>query len=190
MSDEFAWLDIEPGVYTGLESRAPSMRKHPLGSDRVWECDGEYIWFRRHKANPATLERHNRFVENGDYVHVETQDDVEVWELQESSIFKRKKTINLSDLDNYNVRRQAALAACRRDWKTFSDIMEYLRQRIREHFGAHTAQAELVYTETYMAVMAAISMRNGPSPQEVNQEMIALFQKRQGNQDKIITIGR
>lgn len=188
-TDEFAWLDIQPGAVGVGQKRIARVKDHPLGDDKAWFCDGEYIWLRRAKANPATLERHERFVANGDYVHVETQDGVEVWELQESSPFKSKKTINLTEMDNYNVRRQAALAACRRDWQNFVDIMTYARERISANFGAHHAQAELVYTETYMAVMAAIAMRNGPSPQEVNNEVMALMQRKQVHKDKIITIG-
>lgn len=188
--DEFGWLDVTPTVG---QKRIDAVKNHPLGEDKAWFCDGEFIWLRRAKANPATLERHDRFVANGDYKHVETQDGVEVWELQESSPFKstrgKGREINISQMDNYNVRRQAALAACRYDWEAFRDIMSYLRDRIRGNYGAHQAQAELVYTETYMAVMAAIAMRNGPSPGMINNELLALEARKGEQRDKIITVG-
>lgn len=192
---EFDWLDVQPGQHTGLEQRAPRMR---LGehkdTDRVWYSDGHYVWFRRAEANPATLERHKRFLAAGDYKHIETQDGVEIYELQDSSQFKKKpQQIDIAGLNTYNVRRQAVLAACRRDWKAFRDIMSYLRERIvsyyfdPEHPGANNF-AETMYAEQYMAVMASIDMRHGPSPQEINKELHALAGGKP-NKQKLITIG-
>lgn len=189
--DEFGWLDVRPGTQGVGQGRIERMKAHPLGDDKAWFCDGDYIWLRRSKANPATLERHDRFVANGDYAHVETQGDVEVWELQDQSQFKRRggKEINLSQMDEYNIRRLAARQACKRDWPAFNEIMTYLRDRIRGNYGAHSAQADIVWTETYAAVMAAIAMRNGPTPPEVNNELLALMQRTGETRDRIITLG-
>lgn len=190
---ETSWLDLQPGTTTGLEQRAKIMREGAMkGKDRIWWCDGDYVWFRRAKSNPATLQRHDRFVAGGDYKHVETQGDVEIYELQQKSPFKTK-TIDIGEMNDYNVRRQAALAACRRDFQTFFEIMTYLRERIgiRHRSPGKTDMtpfAENVYAETYMAVMESIKMRRGPSPDEINRELAALSQKKAGK-GKIINIG-
>ena len=188
---ESDWLSDNVGKIVGEKKRAPSMQKR-LGAeakDRVWACDGKYIWFRRKKSNPHTLQRHNAFISKGDYVHVDTQDDVEIYELQESSAFK-KREVNLGEMNFYNVRRQAALAACRHDYQTFEEIMVYLKESIDAYHGANVQGAQGQYAETYMSVMAAIAMRNGPSPAHVNQQLLVLAKKRAKTRDKIISVGR
>ena len=198
MEDEFSWLDgVEPGSFTGLDRRAEVMRPGESGredgKDRVWHCDGEYIWFRRKSANPATLERHNRFVADGDYKHVETQGDVEIWQLQPKSVFKSKhrkgRQLDISQLDMYNLRRQAALAACRRDWLAFKDVMTFVRERINAKHVMNPSAAEAEYAEQYMGVMLSIEQRDGPAPGEINRELLALQQKSGDLKGRVITIG-
>jgi len=187
---EFSWLDDLQPVFTGLESRTEMMRDNAqLGKDRIWWCDGEYLWFRRAKSNPATLDRHNKFVADGDYVHVETQGEVEVWQLRPQSQFATsgKKQFDISQMDTYNVRRQAALAACRRDWGAFKDIMTFLRERITAMHGANIAGGEMEYADAYMAVIASVTQRNGPSGGEINNELLALAQK-SGDNKRMISI--
>lgn len=189
IKDEFAWLDARPKL-TGLEKRAPIMRPGEQdGKDRVWWTDGEYVWFRRSKSNPATLERHEKFIAAGDYKHVETQGDVEIWELQTSSPFKRSKQIDIGSMDLYNLRRQAALAACRRDWQAFLDIMSYLKERIMQKHGAAAGRGEIEYAEQYTGVMLSIEQRNGPSAGEINQQVFALRQRKGEDRNRLITIG-
>lgn len=200
MSGDFDWLDAQPAKHTGLEKKGSIMRPgEQLGADRVWFTDGTTVWFRRAASNPATLERHERFLKTGDYKHIETQDGVEVYELQDNSPFKIKtnKQVDISVLDNYNVRRQAVLAACRRDWKAFKEIMSYLRERINmSHLdmrgGMNTPLAENIFAEQYLAAMNSIEQRNGPSPGEINKELASLAQKENGGRlsgAKNITIG-
>jgi hypothetical protein len=197
-ASEFDWLDDIGNDFTGLEQRASVMRAaEQLGKDRIWFTDGEYIWFRRNKANPATLERHNKFVASGDYKHIETQDDIEVYQLQDSSQFKVQtgRQVDIGVMDNYNVRRQAVLAACKRDWKAFRDIMSYLRERLNNRHqnpkqpGVVTPLAENIYAEMYLAVLEAINQRNGPSAGEINKELMAELQKTHSDHHKIITFG-
>lgn len=185
-ADEFAWLDTK---YTGLDSRAQVMRDGGQdGKDRVWWCDGEYIWFRRDKSNPETLKRHDKFVADGDYRFVETQNDVEVWQLQPQSVFASKKQIDIGSMDVYNVRRQASLAACRRDWLAFRDIMTFLRERVNVLHGANVAGAEMEYAEQYMAVICSIEQRDGPAVGEINRELHALADRRGENKSRMISI--
>ena len=195
MDDEFSWLDVRPAVPSGLENRGDGIMREAgqEGKDRIWYCDGEYIWFRRSKSNPATLERHNKFVGDGDYRHIETQGDVEIYQLQPQSQFKSDvvagKQIDIAQMDNYNVRRQAALAACRRDWQAFHDIMTFLRERINAVHGANRAGAEMQYAEMYMAVISSVEQRNGPGAGEINRELVALMHKDPISRRRMITIG-
>lgn len=200
--NEFAWLEadsVEQKI-TGLDNRAQIMRRGAQeGKDRIWWTDGDYIWFRRSKSNPATLERHNRFMSLGDYEYVETQGDVEIYAVRQQSQFAIKegaRQVDIGAMDNYNVRRQAVLAACKRDWKAFRDITMYLRERINKanesphHPGMATPLAENIYAEQYMAIMASIEQRNGPSPGEINQELLRLLGNTAQARQRIITFGQ
>ena len=201
MTDEFDWLDVRPALHSGLENRGESIMREggQEGKDRIWWCDGEYIWFRRSKSNPETLKRHNKFVEDGDYKHVETQGDVEIYQLQPQSIFKSDviagKQIDIAQMNNYNLRRQAALAACRRDWQAFRDIMTFLRERINainscdKTPGQTTPLAENIYAENYVAVMNSIEQRDGPGAGEINRELLSMSQNKNENIHKMISIG-
>ena len=194
MTEEFAWLDVRPAVHSGLENRADIMRPNAQdGKDRIWWTDGEYLWFRRSKSNPATLQRHNKFTEDGDYQYIETQGDVEIYQLRPQSQFKSEKVagkqIDIARMSNYDIRRQAALAAVRRDWQAFHDIMTFLRERINAVHGANLAGAEMYYAEAYMAVMASIQQRAGPSANEINKELRALMGKDPISRRRMISIG-
>lgn len=195
MNDEFSWLDVQPSVHSGLENRGEGIMREggQEGKDRIWWTDGEYLWFRRGKSNPATLQRHNKFVEDGDYQFVETQGDVEIWQLRPQSQFKSDsgsgRQIDIAQMNNYNIRRQAALAACRRDWQAFHDIMTFLRERINATHGANLAGAEMYYAEAYMAVMASIEQRVGPSANEINKELRLLMGKDPISRRRLISIG-
>lgn len=188
-----SWLDlpdssrIEAGSKLPREkTRAPSMRKNPLGKSRTWASDGEYVWFRRKQANPATLERHERFLRSGDYAHVGTQDDVEIYKLQPASPFKRKEPLDLRALDMYNVRRQAALSACRRDWAGYVDALEELAGRIKGTYDP--AFAKTMFGEALNAVENSIAIRGGPAKSEIDRELAAVRKRRGEGKDRKILL--
>lgn len=197
MSDD-SWLALpgevekaSPRIRAGKKlknekSRAPSMRKHILGKSRTWACDGEYVYFRRKQANPATLERHEKFLKTGDYIHVETQDDVEVYSLQESSPFKRQTQVNLADVDDSRVRRAAVLAACRRDWPFYVDALEELAGRIKGRF--HPGFAETMWSDALRYIETLIDMRGGPARLERDREIIAVRQRRGAGRGRQIIV--
>jgi hypothetical protein len=208
---EFAWLDVPIDAPVESAAHLPGREKRfdevmragaLLGKDRVWYCDGDYIAFRRAKANPATLERHNRFTATGDYTHIGTSGDVEVYKLNDSSPFKikppepGKRVLDLGEMNWYNVRRQAALAACRRDWETFQNIVAFMREAINRNVGEGTATrwtqafADTMFADTYVALMESIKMRQGPSPGEINRELAALAARKKQNVNRLITVGR
>lgn len=177
LSDE--WLDL-PRVESatklpGEKQRAKRMQ-HGLGKKRVWSSDGEYVYFRRKLSNPATLERHERFLATGNYQHVDTQDDVEIYKLMPNSPFKRAEAIDFGALKFYDARRQTIRAAVRRDWATFIDGLEHLAGGIK---GAYDpAMAKTVYNDLLSYVFVQITMRGGPSQNEVDREVHALRARR------------
>lgn len=181
-----SWLDITPVAKLDNEAnRALTMQQGFLGKNRTWATDGEYIWFRRKQSNPETLQRHNAFVAAGDYQHIETQDDVEVYKLMPQSKFIKHKTLDLAKLKLHDVRRQAILAVCRRDWKTFLDICGYIKEIYTAKY--HTAFADQKYAEDYIMMMSAVKQRHGPSPGEINRELAAILQTR-GDRGRVITL--
>ena len=186
MTDD-AWLDITSGgkKLTRETTRAPNMRKSALGKGRVWASDGEYVYFRRKQSNPETLKRHEAFLKTGDYQHVQTTDDVEIYKLMPSSPFARPQR-DLTTLDNYNVRREATLAACRRDWPTFLDALSELSTRIKSAY--HDAFAKTIYEDNLTAVFLAINMRGGPSQTEIDREVRALRTRRGDDRGRLLVL--
>ena len=183
------WLEL-PRVTAGTKltnerKRAPSMSATPLGKKRVWACDGSHVYFRRKKSNPETLKRHEDFIRRDHYVHVETQDDVEIYALTPASPFKRPQR-DLTEIDVYNLRRETVLAACRRDWCTFIDGLTELSTRIKSRY--HDSFAATVYQENLQAVFLAINMRGGPSQQEIDREVRALRQRRGDNVSRLLVL--
>lgn len=184
MATDTSWLDVSPGKKLPNErKRAPSMSRSLLGKKRVWASDGDFVYFRRKASNPATLQRHEAFLKTGDYQYIETQDDVEVYKLQPSSPFKRPQR-DLTSLDAYNVRREATLAACRRDWATFVDALTELSGRIKGQF--HDAFAKTIYEENLTAVFLAIDMRGGPGRTEIDREVQALRKRRGDSTSRLV----
>jgi hypothetical protein len=182
-------------VQNGFLERTSRGRVATVQAYKHWWTDGEYVWFRRSASNPETLKRNNEFCRTGDYKHVETQGDVEIYQLQPKSPFAVKKSVDIGQMDTYNVRRQAVKAACRRDWKGFRDIMTFLRERINATYVSPnkpgvTPLADNIFAEQYIAVLTAIDMRHGPSPDEINRELMNLAGgPKRMNQSKIISIG-
>jgi hypothetical protein len=177
-------LDIEPAAAPRVESankltnerkRAKSMHKGVLKKGQTWGSDGEFVYFRRKQANPATLERHNRFMANGDYKHIDTQDDVEIYKLQESSPFKRDQA-DLSSLPLNVVRRTAILAACARDWVLFTDALEDLAFKIKNarYTDGQTADANFakqLWQQQLDYVFRLIELRRGPGQFDIDRGM-------------------
>lgn len=182
-----SWLDV-PTVTSGMKlpnetKRFVSMAKKLVGKSRVWACDGSLVAFRRKKANPATLQRHEAFLKTGDYKYLGTSDDVELYQLTESSPFKRPQR-DLTAIDNYNLRREAALAACRREWPLFVDALTELSGRIKGQY--HDAFAKTIYDENLTAIFLAINMRGGPSRTEIDREVQALRSRRGDSVSRVL----
>jgi hypothetical protein len=176
-SDDFSWLErVESATkLTNEHARGKSMTRNMLAKDRVWACDGEYIYLRRKKAHEGTLKRHEDFIARGDYKHIETQDDVEIYKLQSGSPFFRQP-VNLLELGFPQVRRAAIFAACQYDFGLFIDALQELASRLKGAY--HDAQATMIYNECLEYVFRLIEMRGGPNRMIIDREVAALRTRR------------
>lgn len=200
------WLDAAPTVRVESSGKAKkergrfqSMAKKLVGRSRVWACDGEYVAFRRKMSNPATLQRHEQFLKTGDYKHIGTYDDVEVYELQASSPFKREVVDFTEMVPDRNrkgsfqlkwnfsmVRRYAVLAACRRDFGLFVDALQELAGRLKGTY--HEAQATMMYNDELVWIFHLINLRGGPSPVETDQGVQAVRQRRGEDRNRVLML--
>ena len=148
--------------------RAKAMVKSLSGNSRMWLCDGEYVYFRPTRvvngekvtvANPTTLERHKRYLSEGQYTYIETQDDVEIYKVEASSPFARKG-MYLGELSDADVRRQAMLNACKRDWIAYTDCLEEMSGRLKARYDP--GMAARVYNDYLQYIDILIGMRGGP----------------------------
>ena len=176
------------------KARFASMTKALVGRSRVWACDGEYVAFRRKLANPATLERHNRFIQSGDYKFIGNHDGVELFELQAGSPFKRP-TMNLLEMPPDRIRRIAVVAACGRDWGTYVDAISELASRVKGSIysdgkPAQGAFAEDVWKQHIERVFALIALRGGPSHDEMNRGVAAVRMSRGEMRNRVILTPR
>jgi hypothetical protein len=164
-----------------------AVRKGDGESRRVWCCDGRYVAWRPSEAHDATKERHARFLAAGHYKHVETQDDVEIFELLPESPFYRREGLDLYRAGTWECIRQCALAACARDWPLYTDILEEIATRCRS--VGHAGYAEQVFSDHIKMIGLQVQMRGGPTPQECAAGKDNVMRKR-GNRQLIIPARR
>ena len=103
--------------------------------------------------------------------------------------------MDISQLSMYDLRRQAALAACRRDWQAMQDVMTFMRERVNAlnidpNTGAAGALAEKIYADQVAGMMQSIVQRDGPALGEINRELLNLRNKTNPiDRARMITIG-
>lgn len=199
------WLDAptvrveSSGKAKKERGRFQSMAKKLVGRSRVWACDGEYVAFRRKMSNPATLQRHEQFLKTGDYKHIGTYDDVEVYELQASSPFKREVVDFTEMVPDRNrkgsyqlkwnfsmVRRYAVLAACRRDFGLFVDALQELAGRLKGTY--HEAQANMMYQDELVWIFHLINLRGGPGQVEIDHGVQSVRQRRGEDRNRVLML--
>jgi hypothetical protein len=196
------WLDDKPSVrieggakLTGEHKRAPSMAKKLLGKSRVWACDGEYVYFRRKKSNPATLQRHNNFTASGHFKHVMTQDDVEIYHLQEKSPFKREPE-NLTVLTIPMIRRAAVKAAVSRDWGLFVDCISELATKFKsqrwevdgKRISPDDGFVKNMYEEALQYIFLTVWKSGGPLQAEIDAGVQDVRTRRGEATSRLVTL--
>lgn len=196
------WLDDKPSVriesgakLTGERKRAPSMAKKLLGKSRTWACDGEYVYFRRKQANPATLQRHNNFLKSGHFKHIQTQDDIEIYQLQEASPFKREPE-NLTVLTIPMIRRAAVKAGVARDWGLFVDCISELATKFKSQrwevdgkkVSPDDGFVKNMYDEALQYIFLTIWKSGGPLQPEIDAGVQEVRQRRGETVSRLVTL--
>lgn len=160
-ASDFGWL---VGVQAGLKAwdgvRFACMR----GTGRIWACDGEYVACRPKDFHPKTSERHARFLASGHYNHVGTFDDVQVFELLPGSPFRRDNRTLIPGVNLYQDMRECAIAAVKRDWVLYTDILEAVAANIKAKF--HEQAARDLWTDVLGQIEQSIRLRGGPTQAE------------------------
>lgn len=211
-ADEFAWLDdgtdgVKRRLRKAQDAQAPARapraskkmtedkrrfqsmaRGAVMGKDRVWACDGEYVAVRLNAANPATRERHQKFLESGHYEHVETQDDVQVFRLLKGSPFKRHYQFHTGELRDNDLFLMTAKVACTRDWVAYADLLEEAAARIKGRCDAGTAK--VAWDEWLQRLFINIAQRGGPTQSEVDAGLQRIRLQRGVGKGKVIALPR
>jgi hypothetical protein len=167
------------------------------GRNRKWYTDGTYIWLRRKEANPETLARHDKFMSEGDYEYIGTEDDVEIYALQEQSRFRvagaNTKVVDLDrlwEVGAWQVYRLAAISAVKRNWENFVDICGFVRERIKAKHGENVAGGNVEYGDFTAWLDASVKQRLGPSWGEIEREVGVIMARRRMNvKGRVITLG-
>lgn len=169
------------------------------GKKRIWACDGQYVFFRRPRdanGQPArdsngdlhrAIMRHENFIARGDYVYVETQDDVEICKINEQSSFYRKP-VYLGQLSEGGLNRMVAISAVKRDWPLYTDLLEELASRVKSKWRTE-GQAKLCWEEHLKYIENLISLRGGPTPNECGAALTRVRQARGEGSGRVILLG-
>lgn len=142
------------------------------GTNRVMACDGSYLAYRPYnrefdkEVNPRTRERFNDFIAAGHYRHIGTYDEVQIYELLEGSPFRHKKNYVIGT-DYWRDIRQAAKAACERNWSDYHDILGAMATALKS--GRDPMFAKTVWDDTLNQVAIQIKQMGGPTEKEVNE---------------------
>lgn len=199
-SPDNSWLDLGPGPgnvqatksLVSESKRGKAVNMTLAGKGRTWHCDGKYIWFRRKKANPATLQRLNDHIARGEIKFIVTSDDVEMYEVAPTSPFHRREAQDLTKLNLSSIQWIAIRAAKKGDWAEFVDSLGEMASRVkgRVYSDGHPADsnfAKLLWGEFLTRFFANMRMAGGPSQETIDREVAALRQRRgEGNGSRVI----
>jgi hypothetical protein len=135
-------------------------------------------------ANPTTYERHKRFIAEGHYTHIETQDDVEVYKVNANSPFARKG-MYLGEMSDRQVRMAVCKAACKRDWIEYTDCLEELFGRLKNR-GYDSNYLATVRSDYLAYIAILIGQMGGPTPQECAAGLANVRNRRGESKGRVI----
>jgi hypothetical protein len=155
--------------------------KNPLkGTKRGFAIDGTHAFLRRRTANSLIAERTDNKARKGEYRHVGTFDDVEVYEISEDSPLRRKKQ-DLGELSIESIEKAIILAACKREWRLYYDAVSELAYRYKNsNLPGETSETILQTTMKYLHLR--ILRRGGPSDFEIANNLASIRKERTGRQ--------
>lgn len=147
------------------------------GTDRVMATDNKYMAFRPYnrekdkETNPRTKERVAQFLADGKWKHIGTFDEIQVYELLEGNAYGHKANYTIGQSYWKDI-RQAAKAACERNWSDYHDILSGMAQALKA--GRDPTFAKTVWADTINQVGIAIQQMHGPSEKEVNEGFMGI----------------
>lgn len=196
-----SWLDSPepaPRIQAARSLTNESRRGAPVtmtiaGKGRTWHSDGKYIWFRRKKANPATIQRLNDHIAKEEIKFIVTSDDVEMYEVTSKSPFYRHAAQDLMKLDPQSLKWTAIYAAKRGDWSTFVDGLSEFASRIKTRVYSDGGQAQgefarQLFSENLNYIFSLVSASGGPSRETIDREVNALQKRRGAGRDSMIIL--
>lgn len=145
---------------------------------RAFWTDGTHAFLRRKKANPGIIERVDGKVKRGEYAHVKTSDDVEIYEISDDSPLRRRK-LAIDEMTDTQVERAIVVSACQRDWCTYYDAVAELCFRYKNG-GLPQNTAEMILQQTMRYLHLRIHRRGGPSEVEIGQNLASIRKERSG----------
>lgn len=181
--NDTGWLDIEdPNA-----GRTTSAFRHLIdacmrGTNRVMACDGHYLAYRPFnrefdkETNPRTRERFADFEAAGHFEHKGTYDEVQIYELLPGSPFRHEKTYVIGQ-SYWGDIRQAAKAACERNWSDYHDILGGMATALKGG-GRDPGFAKTMWDDTVNQVGILIGQMKGPPEREVNEGFMEIRRKR------------
>lgn len=182
-TDEFGWLNAVQAVHQPWDGvRFLCMN----GGERLWACDGEYVACRPKAFHEGTRTRHARFLQSGHYKHVGTFDDVQVFQLLPGSPFRRDNRTLIPGVNVYQDIREAAIAAVKRDWVLYHDILEAIASNVKSKF--HENQSREVYGDILSQIEQSIRLRGGPGQAEIDGGISNVRRKRGIGQARVIAL--
>ncbi len=146
---------------------------------RAFWTDGTHAFLRRKKANPGIIERTAAKVKSGDYKHVRTTDDVEIYEISDDSPLRRKH-LTINEMTDTAVEREIVISACGRDWKTYYDAVAELCYRYK-NAGLPEGTSGMILQQTMRYLHLRIHRRGGPSEVEISRELAGIRKERTGS---------
>lgn len=148
------------------------------GSSRVWACNGRYVACRPGDfKNPATAQRHQKFLRAGNYRHVGTFDDVQLFELLPGSPFYRTPG-NVKAGTWYEVLRAAAQAAVARDFGAYVDLLEEIASRVKGSTDKDLAMERFQDTLEYLEQLIFMRWSAGQELRKLEDHGLAMASMR------------
>lgn len=146
---------------------------------RGFWIDGTHAYLRAKKATPAMKERVAQKVKTGEYRHVKTTDDVQIFEIADDSPLRRKP-LDISQLSASQIELAIVKSACARDWRLYYDAVSELGFRLKNELPAGTAHKVLQDLMKYLHLR--IARRGGPNDFEIARELAGIRKQRSGRQ--------
>jgi hypothetical protein len=177
------WLSIEdPNAGKTTREFESLLQSCMRGTNRVMACDGQFLAYRpfNHvfdkEVNPRTQQRFADFQAAGHFEHIGTFDEVQIYKLLDGSPFKQSKKNYVIGTNYWKDIRDAAKAACARDWSTYHDLLGAMAMAMKAGRDPNFARA--IWGDTLNHIAVTIQQMRGPTEAEVNAGFVGVRRAR------------